>query len=41
LRINAGISFDVQTVSLMRSQLTSKGAIYSCLFMASLKPGGA
>ena len=38
LRINAGISFDVQTVSLMRSQLTSRGAIYSCLFAANLKP---
>jgi len=40
LRINARISFDVQTVSLMRSQLTSKGAIYSCLFMANLNPRG-
>lgn len=39
LRINADISFDVQTVSLMRSQLTSKGAVYSCLFATNLKPG--
>ncbi len=37
LGIEAGISFDVQTVSLMRSQLTPKGAIYSCLFTSRLK----
>jgi RNA 2',3'-cyclic 3'-phosphodiesterase len=37
LRIEDSISFDVQTVSLMRSQLTPKGAVYSCLSVSKLR----
>jgi len=36
LNIETGYSFDAKTISLMRSQLTPAGAIYTCLFTAKL-----
>lgn len=37
LKLEAGFPFDAETVSLMRSQLTPTGAIYSCLFTAKFR----
>ena len=36
-RFEISYSIDVETISLMRSQLTPEGAIYTCQFLASLK----
>ena len=37
LKLKAYLPFDAEAVSLMRSQLTPTGAIYSCLFTAKLR----
>ena len=37
LKIETALQFDAEAVSLMRSQLTPTGAIYSCLFTAKLR----
>ena len=37
LKIEATLPFDAEAVSLMRSQLTPTGAIYSCLFTAKFR----
>jgi len=36
-RFELSYSFDVEAISLMRSQLTPEGAIYTCQFLARLK----
>ena len=37
LKLETGFPFEAEAVSLMRSQLTPTGALYSCLFIAKLR----